>query len=478
MNISGIKEQIDHYAIGDVKQLNFCGNGMSAVFNSNTFENIWYKLEEKSDGKCYYRGKEVVNKQLPVKTNALHCKLLHENVKNPFQDRIDYGRSKGVKVWLSMRMNDIHWITDDNFLLNTEYFRGNPQLRRAAYNTNDWSAQALDYGKDQVRQHFLALAKEYIERFDLDGLELDWMRSPSHLRPGFELQDAHLITEFMRDVREISNKAQEKRGHEIKIGVRLPSRPEDARLSGFDFISWAKEKLVDSIAITPYWASTDFNMPIEIWRELLPENISLSAGLEILVRPNVSVAPFMNTAEMVAGFVCTFLYQGADDIYLFNHMDGLVGMKDKQEFNKMLEDLKDIKETEKLPRRHVVTFTDKKGRAEGLAIDNILPAALSKDIYYPIRINIGGGAKGRDAVIVLGINSSDAILHDSLIVRLNTCCCSEESKCVDLEMPENDWKILAYKVPKNALHDGNSMIEIIKTIDLKIIVEWCEVYIA
>lgn len=183
MTIDGVKEQIDHYAMGQVDKLFYCVNGMSAIFDSEVFETLWGKLEDGENNNVYYRGKEVTDNPLPVKTTALNCRRLHQNVANPFQLRIDYGRSKGVSVWISMRMNDIHWAADNDFLMNSDYWRDNPQLRRAPYNKQSWKGQALDYGKPEVRDHFLSLARECLERFDLDGLELDWMRSPPPLSP-------------------------------------------------------------------------------------------------------------------------------------------------------------------------------------------------------------------------------------------------------------------------------------------------------
>lgn len=475
MTKDGIKEQIDHYAVGQVEKLFYCGNGMSAVFDSNVFEPLWYKLEDGEDGKVYYRGHEVTDKPLPVKTTAINCRTLHQNVASPFQTRMDYGRKKGLEMWISMRMNDIHWATDNDFLMNTDYWRNNPQLRRALYDKTSWSAQALDYGNEKVRTHSLKLIQEYFERFDVDGLELDWMRTPPHFRPGYEIEGGKLLNGFMRDVRSLADKAEKRLGHKIQIGIRIPSRPEDARLNGLDFLTWTKEKLVNLVVVTAYWASTDFNMPLELWKELLPEGMTLAAGLDILARPNENGSFFFNTVEIIAGYAASFFYRGADKIYLFNHMDGHVGMKDKDAYKIALNNIGEQKTAEAMSRRHLVTYTDI--RAEGLAIDNILPLALSPEKYSQIRINLGGGTNARKISIIIGVRSDEILNDNTLLVRLNTDLCILEENIPNLELPENNWQIQAFLVSPESIHDGNNMIEIINNSNGKITVEWCEVYI-
>ncbi len=478
MTEAGLREQIDHYATGQVEQICFCGNGMSAVFDSTVFETLWGKAEYTADGRMFYRGKEIGDRPLPVKASALNSRLLHRNVENPFQKRIDYGRRKGRAVWMSMRMNDVHWASDDDFLMNSDYWREHPELHRAEYNRNSWSARALDYGQADVRRHFLALAKEYLERFDLDGLELDWMRTPPHLRPGFEIQDAGLITDFMREVRNLADQAQERLGHEVRIGVRLPARPEDARLTGLDFRAWTRANLVDLVVVTSYWASTDFNMPLELWKALLPDTVTLAAGLEILARPNLTVPPFFNTPEIVAGYAASFLHRGADKIYLFNHMDGHVGMKDKTRYrDEILQKAGALHTVGRLARRHLITYTDEKCRAEGIALDPILPLTLSEHIFAPLRLNLGGDTAGRKACVILGLDCPRPLEPDDLTLRMNTGLCERQDHTPRLDMPENNWQLRAFAVPPQHLHDGNNMIEVIKNTATEISVQWCEVYL-
>ena len=51
-----------------------------------------------------------------------------------------------------------------------------------------------------MRERFLGLVDETLERYDFDGIELDWMRGPPYFRPGRLLDNLDTLTEFMRQV--------------------------------------------------------------------------------------------------------------------------------------------------------------------------------------------------------------------------------------------------------------------------------------
>ena len=64
-------------------------------------------------------------------------------------------------------------------------------------------------------------------------------------------------------------RAAERLGHPVKLGVRVPSRPETARMLGMDGVAWAKEGLVDVVAPSPFWATCEFDIPMQEWGRLL-----------------------------------------------------------------------------------------------------------------------------------------------------------------------------------------------------------------
>ena len=470
MTEAGLREQIDHYADSQVKTLIFCGNGMRAMFASRTFEPLWEGIEEREDGRIFFRGKEVTDKPLPVKSNAMNCRRLCTNVPDPFKVRIDYGRKKGLKILAGMRMNDVHWASDPDYLMNSNFWREHPEYRRTSYQFTPGCGQGLDYAVPEVRSRSLALVEEYLFDHDFDGIELDWMRTPPHFKPGFEAAGIPILNDFMRQVRMIADEAEKRHGHQVSVYVRVPISPDNCRRNGMDVPRWVREKWVDHVTVTCYYFVTDFDPPLELWRMLLGNEVSLAAGLDInvLQYPGVSLK-FRNTETIINGFASSFFYRGADSLYLFNHMDGNYTVYDRKGYRRALENCGESSSVEPRARRHIVTYSDRP--AQGLPRKAILP--FDPRNYYPVRLNVGGATAGRTAFVVLFGKG----LH-GMEVRLNTFLCPECSGLPPLDgIPEPPGTGYAWQIPENALHDGDNVLEFNQKDPGEAQVTWCEIYL-
>jgi hypothetical protein len=54
---------------------------------------------------------------------------------------------------------------------------------------------------------------------------------------------------------------------------------------GYDVVNWARRELIDLLVVTPFWASAETDMPIELWRKILNgTSVLIAAGLEVLLR--------------------------------------------------------------------------------------------------------------------------------------------------------------------------------------------------
>lgn len=68
---------------------------------------------------------------------------------------------------------------------------------RAPYRYERNFEGAFDYGHEEVRRHHLKLIGELFERYDLDGLELDWMRWMFMFAPGGEQRGRDILSDFV-----------------------------------------------------------------------------------------------------------------------------------------------------------------------------------------------------------------------------------------------------------------------------------------
>ena len=61
----------------------------------------------------------------------------------------------------------------------------------------------MDYGHAEVREHYRLLIEELLDRYDMDGLELDFTRHYFYFGIGRELEGAKVLTEWVGDIRKI-----------------------------------------------------------------------------------------------------------------------------------------------------------------------------------------------------------------------------------------------------------------------------------
>jgi glycosidase len=156
--------------------------------------------------------------------NAL---LLHERGIDPYAVWLARSRELGISPWVSMRMNDVHGLGDETGqYINSTFWKRRPDLRRGGYCAEASIDRAFDYGKQDVRDYHFGLIQELVARYDMDGLELDWMRFPWHFRPGYELEDGVLLTEWLREVSRFVRGHSGTSGRKTRLAVRVPSRTD------------------------------------------------------------------------------------------------------------------------------------------------------------------------------------------------------------------------------------------------------------
>ena len=475
MDEAGLKRQIDYYAVPGVKGIIFNANAMRAIFDSRSFDPLWKGMIEGDDGIARFNGVEIESNNAyseDLVTLCRNVKKLYEKVKDPFRIRYDYCREKGVEMWISMRMNDVHYVDDPERIMHSDFWRENPDLRRAFYRKDFsfWFSQCMDYEHDEVYEYHMALVKEYLERFEMDGFELDWMRSPFFFKPGSAEQGGTILTRFMREVKEHVNVAADRWGHPVKINVRVPACPEEALNAGFDVFTWAREGLMDMISPSPYFCTSESTMPIRLWKNIIPDNILLAPTLEQHVGTDYSVW-MKSTVEVDSGFATSYLYQGAGTIYLFNHMFRC-GLNDRDKQQELYSYIGNYDIVKKRERRHVATSHE-------CMIDGVVNVpAFNEKIPVKscgsVRLNVGGGTKNRNARIFLGISNGD---ETTLEVRLNTVRCSLDVFGSLPELPDIEMKKLVFIVPDGVLHDGENLIDLINKGESEIVLKWAEIHL-
>lgn len=274
---------------------------------------------------------------------------------NIFDLWIKHSWEMGIRPWISFRMNDAHYVDADTSFLRSDFFY--------EAKANGWligneryggCASCFDYAVPEVRAKMLAYIKEQLFQFDVYGFELDFMRNPSCFDFINNPECYKIMNQFMEEVKLISKEAEEHWGHELKIMVRLCRNIEHNKKYGFDIKYWAEKSLVDVVVPTAFWATSDTDMPIKDWVELLnPYGVKVCAGLEgFIFKPLIH-----QSIETMKAQIVQYKYQGASQIYLFNFFgyDIYYTTENTPYFWKLCSDLNLAKQGE---RRYVMTRQD------------------------------------------------------------------------------------------------------------------------
>ena len=471
ISVDDLNSFIDQYEGTQVKELLLNVNCMRTSYDSAVWDPVWkgYDPEAGDDQPLFASVPEEGRKKTRAWVHAA-WQLKQDGI-DIYACWIDRCRKRGISPWISMRMNDIHSVNDENNYLHSNFWKKNPDLRRVRYKFSEWTDRAFDYGRTEVRQYHFKLIEELVERYDFDGLELDWMRFGFHFRPGFEDQGVEILNEFMNDVRSLLDKWEKIRGHKIKLGTRVPSRPQTALGLGMDAIAWARKGYIDMLVVTPFWASIETDINIEIWKQLLKDTGTiLAAGLEVIIRgyPQSSFIQ-MNSIETVRGAAASFLSRGADRIYLFNYMDCDTAMADLDNYQLLLRETGCLETLDRKSRRHVVTYSDTWVPGEARA--QRLPQTVAPGSCESFRVHIGPKPEDSAVYIVLGLKQEMPGSGKNLTVRTNGELCGY-IQTLGLKKPVPEGIAYCFSVPDGAVKEGYNYIEVISSTEACIL--WVE----
>jgi hypothetical protein len=223
-----------------------------------------------------------------------------------------------MEAFASMRMNDLHF---NDPAIRYPLGQGDFWLEHPHTYIGDatigWHADgALNFVHPQVRAYKLAMIAEICERFDIDGIDLDFMRFPVYFTRGEGERHIPLMTAFVRKARAIVDRAGQQRGRKLELGVRLPTRMDICRRLGFDPVAFARQRLVDFITLTPFLHNFP-SVPVRRFREQLGDDaMPIYAGL-MAHSPHGRLSQGAFRASAANCF-----REDADGLYLFNYFFG------------------------------------------------------------------------------------------------------------------------------------------------------------
>jgi len=285
-------------------------------------------------------------------------------------------RKRGLDVFYSFRINDIHdAFTPSEFptfkVQHPEWQIG--QGQPYGYHT------ALNFAVPEVRDLKRRTIEEIFAKYDFDGLEIDFLRGPPFFMPGKEIENAHVLTDFLRAIRRMLDARAKERNRRIELMARVDEPLEACRLDGFQVGTWAKDGLVDALIM----GSGTIEVDVAAFKKLV-------AGTPVRIYPCLYGWPSTYNpipAALARGIALTYWRDDPDGVYVFNWFPH------QQNMRYQIDLLKEIGEPKRVAVSNVM-YAAERGRPSKEYPHNWLraklPTKLEAGQLQEIPIEIGG----------------------------------------------------------------------------------------
>ncbi len=319
-----------------------------------------------------------------------------------------------MDVFYSVRINDIHdaFIPDEM----AEFKVRHPEWLIGEHKYGDVTnfKTSLNFAVPEVRELKFKVIEELFQKYDFDGLEIDFLRSAPYFMPGTESKNAHLLTEMLQQVREHLTKRGRQRGRPIRLAVRVDESLRSCGLNGFEAATWINKGLVDIVTL----GSGVMDIEVEEFRKL-----AVDKGVHVY--PCLYGWPSKYNpipAELAAGLALNYHAQGADGIYLFNWFPHTKNNSENTGpyMAGLLQQIGDTKELRSGQRK--LMFAADRGRPQRAYQYNwlhcVLPESLPAD--NPLEANIRVFAKFSEGTkLTLQLQVEELQPDDDVAVTLN-----------------------------------------------------------
>jgi hypothetical protein len=200
---------------------------------------------------------------------------------DPYAVILGEAKRRGLEALLTFRMNDAH----GNDFLRTAFWQDHPEFRLGN--------GALEFEHDAVREYVFRLIDEAVQRYDCDGLELDFQRFPTFFKAGTIEANTLKINMLVERVRRMLDGEGAKRGRRLVLAARTPSdygqaRPtyeqSRSRAKACDPAEWARRGWIDFLTVSEFLFTTE-TLDLKSWRQQV-RDVPLYAAIQPETKPS------------------------------------------------------------------------------------------------------------------------------------------------------------------------------------------------
>ena len=239
---------------------------------------------------------------------------------DPYTLILAEAKKRGLEALLSYRMNDCHGVS----FLQCKFWLDHPEYRLG----KGTPGAGFDFDHEAVRDYTFRLIEEAVQRYDCDGIELDFNRFPTFFQKGTEAERIEKINGLVHRVRQMLDAEGKKRNKRLVLAARVPTSYQECRKIGLDPVVWAREGWIDFLTVSEF-LHVRYDLPVKPWKELI-EQVPIYGSIEVAERGG-SKTPYL-TAAKYRRAARHLWNDGADGIYLFNFFRGFeVGNKKQRD---------------------------------------------------------------------------------------------------------------------------------------------------
>ena len=241
------------------------------------------------------------SKVLPMRHNHFLDRLRKGGV-DIIARHISAFRERGKECWITHRISEVDVDTAKN-----------PHTVKNEH--PDWFIPAFgrlmnNMSVPELCEHKLRVLSELVEKYDIDGLDIDFERHTPILPPGKQWEMRECVTDFMRSLRRMTLEVAEKKGRVIMLSARVPDCLTGAHEDGLDIETWIDEDIIDGLTL----GSRSFDVRVEEFRALSSE-IFITACYD----PHHTVDGYtFPPLSLIHGVWHSHLSRGADGVEYFN----------------------------------------------------------------------------------------------------------------------------------------------------------------
>ena len=258
---------------------------------------------------------------------------------DPLELAIDACRQRDIEFFWTLRMNDVHDSVTPEYVSqwkkdHPQFLLGTPEQSEGTVVTNPmhfWSW--ADFQHQEVRDVILVGIKDVLKRYDVDGIDLDFVSHNCFFEETRRLEPVTaehraMMTDLVSKISSEVLAAAKRRGKPILLSCRVLQTLEQCQRFGMDVDQWAERGYIDMIitgrGYDPFTMPDDLIRRGHEWGLPVYRCLSNSAMLQELVQ-DTDLLP-VNLAAW-RGAAANAWHDGADGIVTFNLFPKLPGTK-------------------------------------------------------------------------------------------------------------------------------------------------------